>query len=70
MTRDKDNAIIFLKKFSKKIMFGTDICSKSNTHHIRISAFYDSLYEDGLITYTEYRDICRDNAIRILKLEE
>jgi predicted TIM-barrel fold metal-dependent hydrolase len=68
MTRDEDHALRFLEEFQDKLMFGTDICSVQNTHHLALSRFYDRLYDGKLISEQIYRKICRDNAIRILKL--
>jgi predicted TIM-barrel fold metal-dependent hydrolase len=68
MTRDEDHALRFLEEFQDKLMFATDICSAQNTHHLAISRFYDRLHEGKLISEQIYRKICRDNAIRILKL--
>lgn len=69
MARDKEHAVRFLTEFADRVMFGTDICAPTNTRHTDISNFYDGLYNDGLISGEIYRKICRDNAIRILKLE-
>jgi predicted TIM-barrel fold metal-dependent hydrolase len=69
MTRDEDHALRFLEEFQEKLMFATDICSPQNTHHLAISRFYDRLYSEKLINEQIYRKICRDNAIRVLKLE-
>ena len=69
MERDKESAVKFLNEFSDKVMFGTDICAPENNHHLAISDFYDELYEQGLISELVYKKICRENAIRILKLD-
>jgi predicted TIM-barrel fold metal-dependent hydrolase len=69
MTRDEDHALRFLDEFQDKIMFATDICSAQNTHHLSISRFYDRLLNENLLSETIYRKICRENAIRILKLD-
>lgn len=69
MTRDEDHALRFLEEFQDKLMFATDICSPQNTHHLAISWFYDRLLGENLISEQIYRKICRDNAVRILKLE-
>lgn len=69
MTRDKENAVKFLTEFQDKVMFGTDICSPVNKHHIDLSKFYDGLYAEGLITFSVYKKICRENAVRVLQLD-
>lgn len=70
MRRDKDYAAKFLGEFSDRVMFGTDICSPLNTHHIALSDFYDQMQEEKYISSQTYRKICRENAIRILKLDK
>lgn len=69
MERDKESAVKFLNEFSDRVMFGTDICSPANNHHLSLSKFYDDLYDEDLISETVYKKICRENAIRILKLD-
>ena len=68
MSRDIDHAAKFLTEFQDRVMFGTDICSPLNTHHIALSEFYDNLYFDDLISESIYKKICRENAIRLLNL--
>jgi predicted TIM-barrel fold metal-dependent hydrolase len=69
MIRDEDHALRFLDEFQDKVMFATDICSAQNTHHLSISRFYDRLRNENRISENSYRKICRENAIRILKLD-
>lgn len=70
MTRDVEHAISFLTEFQDRIFYGCDICAVTNKHPYTFREFLDGLCEDGRISETVYRKICRENAVKILKLEE
>ena len=66
MTRDPDYTYRFIEEFSDRMMFGTDICRPEDIYGL--SAWLDESYEKGCISEDNYRKICRENAIRIFKL--
>lgn len=66
MARDPDHACRFMEEFQDKMMFGTDVCSPRN--EMELSHWLDAAFSTGCITETVYKKICRENAIRILKL--
>jgi len=70
MMRDEEFAVKFLEEFSDRILYGCDICHSDNTHPFRFRDFLDKLVEEGKLSEETYRKIARENAIRILKLED
>lgn len=66
MARDPDHAYRFMEEFQDKMMFGTDVCSPRN--EMELSHWLDEAFNTGCISETVYKKICRENAIRILKL--
>ena len=67
MARDPDHAYRFMEEFQDKMMFGTDICAPHN--EMKLSHWLDDAVNNGCISQTVYRKICRENAIRILKID-
>ena len=70
LMRDRDHAARFVEEFSDRLLYGCDICAASNTHPFEFDAFLDEMVADGYIRLENYRKIVRDNAIRVLGLEE
>lgn len=68
LSRDPEFAAKFVEEFSDRIMYGIDICHRTNTHPYKMDAFLTKMVEDGMISFTNYKKIVRENAIRILKL--
>ena len=69
MMRDREYTIEFMNEFQDRLLYGTDICSLNSTFPYTFSAFLDKLCESGEISFSVYKKICRDNAIRLLKLQ-
>lgn len=71
MMRDEEFAVKFLEEFADRILYGCDICHTTNTgNQFKLRDFLDKLVEEGKLSEENYRKIARENAIRILKLEE
>lgn len=71
MMRDSEYAAKFIEEFADRIMYGTDVCSMGNTAFaFKFDQWLDKMVEDGMISFENYKKIVRENAIRILKLEE
>ena len=68
MTRDPDHAYRFIEEFGDRMMFGIDQTRPNGTGLGNLSDFLDNAAETGCISEKHYRGICRENAIRILKL--
>lgn len=68
MTRDVEHAISFLTEFQDRILYGCDICAVTNKHPFTFRDFLDGLCEDGRISETVYRKVCRENAVKLLGL--
>lgn len=67
MVRDEEHAYRFMEEFQDKMMFGTDICSPHNV--MKLSHWLDQAVNTGCISPEVYKKICRENAIRILKIK-
>lgn len=67
--RDTQFAYKFIEEFHERIFFATDISSPVtlNQSAKELCEFLDSGYENGNISLTAYKNICRDNALRLLK---
>ena len=68
LLRDEEYACRFLEKFNGQILFATDISSPKtlNGSAKKLSEFLDDAYESGNLSASAYRNICRENALRIL----
>lgn len=67
LMRDPEHALRFIEEFSDRLLYGTDICSPTN--YFPLGKWLDEQYLSGNISEVNYRKICRENAIRELKLE-
>ena len=70
LMRDPEYAARFIEEFADRILYGCDICAATNTFPFDFAAFLDKMLDDGMISPQNYRKIVRDNAIKLLKLEE
>ena len=68
LLRDEEYACRFLEEFNEQILFATDISSPKtlNGSAKKLSEFLDGAYESGNLSASAYRNICRENALRIL----
>ena len=67
LARDPDYAEKFIERFADRMMFGLDICNVTDVR--LLPEWLDNMYLDGRISEQNYMKICRDNAIRELKLD-
>lgn len=70
LMRDPDFAVKFIEEFSDRVMYGCDICRPTNTHPYPFKEFLEKMLDEGKISTDNYKKLVRENAIRILKLEE
>ena len=68
LTRDTDFAYRFIEEFGDRLMYGTDICQPTDELHL--NKWLDKSFEDGCISQKNYAGICRENAIRLYKLDK
>lgn len=68
LTRDEENGLRFLETFRDRMLFGCDFCQLSHTG--LLAMWLDGCYEAGKLSEDAYRKICRENAVKLLKLEE
>lgn len=68
--RDPEYAARFIEEFSDRILYGCDICAAHNTFPFAFAEFLDKMLDDGMISSENYRKIVRDNAIKVLKLND
>ena len=68
LTRDADYGYRFIEEFGDRMLYGIDMCLPSDRQIKALAAFLDEGYEKGCISEKHYRGICRENAIRVLKL--
>ena len=68
MTRDPDYSYRFIEEFGDRMMYAIDYCNPTNRHIYNMAEWLDDSYRKGCISEKNYRGICRENAIRILKL--
>ena len=66
LKRDEDYAYKFIEEFSDRLMFGTDFCIP--TQECQLAGWLDESFEKGFISEENYKKICRENAIKLLKL--
>ena len=69
LTRDPDYTYRFFREFHERIVYGTDIRQPSDRHarFAGTSAFLDGAYAAGVIGRTQYENIARNNALRLLE---
>lgn len=67
-TRDKEFTYKFIEEFHERIFFATDISSPTTLRGTakEMCDFLDDGYKSGNISSVAYKNICRDNAIRLL----
>ena len=70
LMRDPDFTAKFIEEFADRLMYGCDMCTPSPTFPYKFRDFLDEMVENGKISEENYRKIARENAIRILKLED
>ena len=66
MMRDPDYAVGFLNEFSNRVMFGTDICTKSQ--RTPVAKFLTDLRDQNKISGETFNKIASENAINLLKI--
>lgn len=68
LTRDPEYTFRFIEEFYERIYFATDISSPQTIGQtaVKLCAFLDQGYQDGNISLTAYRAICRENALALL----
>lgn len=67
LARDEESGLNFLSLFQDKLMFGCDFCRPSDIG--KLAMWLDKMYTEGRLSEEVYLKICRENAIRILKLQ-
>lgn len=70
MMRDREFTARFFEEFSDRILFGCDLCFKHATHQYKFDEFLDEMVRDGFLSLENYKKIVRENAIKLLKLDE
>ena len=68
MMRDSEYAAKFLEEFQDRILYGCDITSVNSQYPYDFADFLEELYRNQRISRTVYEKICRNNAVRLLKL--
>ena len=66
MTRNPELTFKIIEEFPHKFMFGTDICRPYQTS--KLAGWLDEQYENGNISYENYYNICRGNAIKLYNI--
>ena len=66
--RDPEFGCAFIEEFQDKLFFGTDICAPTND--MKLSAWLDEMLAQGNISETAYRKVCRENALKLLGINE
>lgn len=71
MVRDPEYTCGFLEEFNNRLYFATDISEKEHgqSEMMQLSHFLDQLMLEGKITEKAYRNICRENALKLLEKE-
>lgn len=65
--RDPEFGYQFIEKYQDKLMFGTDMVNPDM--YFKLGDFLDKSVREGKITEEAYKKICRENSIRIMKLD-
>ena len=66
LTRDEDYIAEFIREFSDRMYFGTDLCSPDQ--NVPLIGKLKEWLDRGVITKTAYNQITHENAMRQLKL--
>lgn len=69
MMRDMEYAAKFFTEFGDRILYGCDITSAESTYPFAFAEFLDNLYINNMISRKTYKNICRDNAIKLLQIQ-
>ena len=67
LARDEESGLNFLNHFQDKLMFGCDFCRPGDIG--KLAMWLDQKYTEGCIPETVYQKVCRENALRILKID-
>lgn len=71
--KDPEATYAFFARFSDRIFYGTDIHSPDNLERYdiyqRVADFLDQGAASGRIRMKDYRNICRENALRLIRGE-
>jgi len=69
LTRDPEFAYKFIEEFHDRIFFATDITGKSPLPKgaKELCDFLDDSYDHGYISREAYENVCRENALRMIK---
>ncbi|MBQ4629541.1 MAG: amidohydrolase family protein [Clostridia bacterium] len=70
MMRDREYAARFMEEFADRIYYGCDICVSISDFQYRFSDFLIDMVKDGYLTKENYIKIVRNNAAKLLGLEE
>ena len=70
LMRDPEYAARFIEEFADRILYGLDVCATFNTHPFEFDEWLTKMVEDGMISIENYKKIVRENAIKILKLND
>jgi len=70
MMRDREYAASFLTEFADRIYYGCDMCAINQMFPFPFRDFLEELRTDGSISETVYRKVCRENALKLLGMEE
>ncbi len=68
LMRDPEYAVQFLNEFQDRLLFGTDICAPDTP--TPLVDYLSDMRASGRITEAVFRKIARENAVRLLNLEE
>ena len=69
MMRDPEFSYKFLEEFKDRLYFGTDICVPGQDQKLILTHFLDEAVEDGHISQDCYNKVCRENALKLLKID-
>lgn len=70
LMRDPEFAARFIEEFSDRLMYACDICTVHCEFTFVFRDFLYKMYDDGMLSEENYRKLARENAIRILKLDQ
>lgn len=66
LIRDEEYGLSFIKEFSDRLMFGTDILREQDLGPL--GGWLDEKYEQGKLSREDYKNVCRDNAKKLLSI--
>lgn len=70
MMRDPEYAARFMEEFSDRILYGTDVCTTTQTFQYTFDDFLTKMVSDGMLSQENYEKIIRRNAAKLLGLPE